>query len=214
MSTNERWNEKISGQNILSEKPCKQALNADNDIGDIFYGDQSNNIACDQEITNKQYDMYSNKFYNEGFREALSVLDDKAGAGTSDSKDEHILQSSFDQGYETAFVISKQLYTVRTAIKTYLELLKVDNTNIKHVSELEKLNLDLDAAKIKLDKLVQGEIVILVPPQSQASDTWNKFNSSHEKIVELDEKWRSTFNDIINLQDLGLRCTRLLGTYI
>lgn len=181
------------------------------DIEDIFYGDQTDNIACDQEIANKQYDKYGTRFYNEGFREALSLLQDEAGV---DASKENILQASFDQGYETAFVTSKQLFSAITAVKTYLELGKKDNSEAfssEHVSDLEKLNLDLDAAKIKLDELVKDGIGVSVTPESKASDSVNTNNSSQQSIVELDERWRSKINDIINLQDLRMRSTKLLG---
>ena len=109
MSTNENSKETTCAQIKLGEDSTKQLLKADYNSED-FYGDQSDNIAFDQEIANKQFDKYASKFYNEGFREALSFLEDEAGEDASNSKDDHILQTSFDQGYETVFVISKQLF--------------------------------------------------------------------------------------------------------
>jgi hypothetical protein len=109
MSTDETSKEKTCDQTNLDENSTKQMLKEDNDIEDIFYGDQNDNVAFDQEIANKHFDNYGTKFYNEGFREALSFLEDEAGVDSSNAKDDHILQTSFDQGYETAFVISKQL---------------------------------------------------------------------------------------------------------
>jgi hypothetical protein len=95
MSTDETSKEKTCDQTNLDENSTKQMLKEDNDIEDIFYGDQNDNVAFDQEIANKHFDNYGTKFYNEGFREALSFLEDEAGVDSSNAKVALILQMRF-----------------------------------------------------------------------------------------------------------------------
>ena len=90
------------------------------DIEDVF--DQNEDVAFNREFANRQYKTYSSKFYNEGFREALSNLEEEAGADDSDLNDEKALQIAFDEGYQTAFSISKKLSILISAVKTYLDL--------------------------------------------------------------------------------------------
>ena len=71
-----------------------QNVSVVDDIEDIF--DQTVQVADEKQFADKQYDKYTGRFYNEGFREALSALQDQAEGGKVNSNDENILQKSFN----------------------------------------------------------------------------------------------------------------------
>lgn len=151
-----RENSPREGQHSPFERNLKQSSTTNTDIDDIF--DQTDNVHYEKELANKQYDKYVGKFYNEGFREALYFLEDEAGAQPTNSKNEHALQISFDKGYETAFILAKEVTTLRNAAKIHLEFAKDDPDVISSndLTELQKLSSDLDSAKVKIDELVNG----------------------------------------------------------
>ena len=91
------------------------------DVDDIF--DQTDSATFEQEFSNRQYDKYVSKFYNEGYREALSDLEDKASTETSESEN-NVLQTAFDKGYNSAFLVSKKLATLSASVKTHLMIYK------------------------------------------------------------------------------------------
>ena len=227
MTSNANSTDKLRDQTHQGEDSINQNLCLDGDIEDTFYGRQTNDLDYDQEITNRQYDQYITRFYNQGFRAAMLAFNNEE-RDINNSNDIHILQKSFDQGYQTAFVISKQLFTISTGVKTYLELLEKDNIDkrvptenstahlfqpfsVHLVSNIEKLNLDLDIAIVELGQLVNDEVEIQIISKSKTSTTETNNNNSKERIAELDEKWRSKINNTLNLQNLQIRASELLG---
>jgi len=179
------------------------------DIDDIF--DQSVELNCDKEFANKQYDKYVESFYNAGFREALTFIEDESSADAINSE-EHALQSSFDKGYETAFTTSRKLSTLISAVKTYIDFLK-ENTEPQlqeNLRELESLNLELDAAKLKLNDLVKSSAVALIDDGLAEKNKIDTNITVQQRIANLDEKWCSKLSDTINLPDLQTRCNKLL----
>jgi hypothetical protein len=190
-------------------------------------------VANQTEFANKRYDKYTARFYNEGFREALSAVQDEADGlkTTANSNAENILQKSFDCGYASCFQVARQLSTARVALKVYLEMYKDDGAivnnrtstgndhgveDVSHVKlrELKRLNLDLDEAQIKLAELVKSGIdSAAVIPSFKTSDTANdnNLNDHQSRIVELDQSWRSKINDLIDFKGLSKRMVELLG---
>ena len=114
MSRYEKSTEETLGQKKLNGSPNKQYVNAADDIEDTF--DQGDEIANEKQFANKEYDKYTEKFYNEGFREALFALEEQAAEGTSNSNNENVLQASFDQGYASALKIALQLFSAKSAL--------------------------------------------------------------------------------------------------
>ena len=205
-------NKATCGIDNPSGEPVNQISATGTDIDDVFYGDQTDNLLCDTEFSNKQYDRYVGKFYNEGFREALSFLEDEAGGDTSSSKDEHVLQISFDKGYESAFEISKQLSTLSNAIRTYLELSKNAPKTILNaeLSDIEKLCADLEEAKLKLGELVNGGAIASTTNNDTREDTKEPNMSIQQKLANIDENWHSKLSEIIYLPDLQKKCQLFL----
>ena len=231
MSATENSSDKLCNQTTSDEDPTKPNLCLDNNIEDTFYGSQKDDVDGDQEIANRHYDEYISKFYNQGFREAMLVFKNEEGEDVNYSNGIHVLQKSFDQGYQTAFVISKELSTASTAVKTYLELLKEDTINptnhtddstghgslhtfsVDHLRKLEQLNVDLDTAKVELGQLTTNEAIdTKVTPEPETGRTDITNNSSEERIAEIDANWRFKIKDALsNLQDLQIRCSELLS---
>ena len=151
-----RENNPHEGQHRPYEQDQKQLSTTNTDIDDIF--DQTDNVHYEKELANKQYDKYVGKFYNEGFREALSFLEDDAAAQQPDSRNEHALQMSFDKGYETAFAAAKQFSTLRNGVKTYLELVKdaPDSLSNNELTELKNVDLELDTEFVKFEELIKN----------------------------------------------------------
>ena len=84
-------------------------------------------------------------------------------------------------------------------VKIYLELLKKDSIDkrvptenstahlfqpfsVHLVSDIEKLNLDLDIAIVELGQLVNDELEIQITPKSKTSTTETTNNSSKERM--------------------------------
>ena len=137
-------------QNVNKSSPTNT------DIDDVF--DQTDDVNHEQQFAQKQYDRYVGKFYNEGFREALSFLEDEAGAQPTNSENVHALQNSFDKGYETAFAAAKQFSTLRNGVKTYLEFVKdaPDLLSNNELTELKNIDIELDTEFLKFDELIKN----------------------------------------------------------
>ena len=205
-----RENNPQEAQHSPYEQHQKQLSTTNTDIDDIF--DQTDNVHYEKELANKQYDKYVGKFYNEGFREALSFLEDDAAAQQPDSKNEHALQMSFDKGYETAFVLAKQITTLKNAANVYLELAK-DDPNIlssNDLTELQKLSIEIDSAKVKLDEHVNGGAIAATVDKYANQGTKNTNISIAHQVDKLDENWCSKLPEIISLQELRNRCKLIL----
>ena len=172
------------------------------DIENIF--DQSNEIDCDKDFANKQYDKYVENFYNAGYREALSFVEDEAGADTFNSE-EHALQLAFDKGYETAFITAKNISILANAVRTHLVFIRNNSDPLlqANLHELESLNLELDLAKIKLEEVVGSSSIA----ENNKSD---KIFTVKQRIVKIDDEWSSKLSDTINLPDLQKKCKVLL----
>ena len=195
------------------DQNLKESSTPNTDIDDIF--DQTDNVHYEKELANKQYDKYVGTFYNEGFREALSFLEDEAGAQPTNSKNEHALQISFDKGYETAFIIAKQVATLGNAAKIKLEFAKDDPDILSsnELTELQKLSTDLDLARAKIDELVSGGTI--TASGDNGTEQEKNTNISIEKEVDrLDANWCSKLTEIICLHELRDRCKVILDIVV
>jgi hypothetical protein len=209
-----RENSHREGQHSPFERNLKQSSTTNTDIDDIF--DQTDNVHYEKELANKQYDKYVGKFYNEGFREALYFLEDEAGAQPTNSKNEHALQISFDKGYETAFILAKEVTTLRNAAKIYLEFAKDDPDVLlsNDLTELQKLSTDLDLAKVKIDELVNGGTITATVDKDSEQQAKNTNISIEQEVDRLDGNWCSKFTEIIRLQELRNRCKLILDIVV
>lgn len=187
---------------------AKNQTTPDKDIEDIF--DQNDDLTTEREFSNRQYKSYSEKFYNEGFREALSDLEDEAKEEAQNVNEEKALQIAFDRGYQSAFSIAKKLSVLSSAAKTYLELkaIELPQDTLKDIIEI---NIALDTAKDQLNNLVrQNENTIAISDQSPKRSESNKQVYAQQKAEEINKQWSLRLSERLNLTDLEMRCEKLL----
>ena len=177
------------------------------DVDDIF--DQTDSATFEQEFSNRQYDKYVSKFYNEGYREALSDLEDKASTETSESEN-NVLQTAFDKGYNSAFLVSKKLATLSASVKTYLKAYKNISGSevIQKKQQLENISVEIETTELSIKDFLKG---YESTPKKEQYDT--KL-STEQQIANIDEEWCSKFRDIVDLEDLQNRCANLLDIEI
>ena len=131
---------------------AKTQTTPNKDIEDIF--DQNDDLTTEREFSNKQYKSYSEKFYNEGFREALSDLEDEAKDEAQTVNEVKALQISFDTGYQSAFSIAKKLSVLSSAAKTYLNLKAVGQPK-DNLEDVIEINNALDTAHDQLNNHIR-----------------------------------------------------------
>ena len=231
MSRHENSTEETCGQRKLNGSPNKQCVKAADDIEDTF--DQSDEVANEKEFANKTYDKYTERFYNEGFREALFALQEQAAEGTISSNDETLLQASFDQGYASALHVALQLSTAKSAVESYLELSKRDkvtyskgNTNEitdqavsepvsnERLIEIDKLNSDLDEAQTKLTDLIEYRNSSCATDLNADMTKRNHGYDNQNRVNEIDQMWKYKINELFDLQVLKERTATLLNINI
>lgn len=173
------------------------------DVEDIF--DQTDDATSEQEFSNRQYDKYASKFYNEGYREALSNLEDIASTETSESEN-NVLQTGFDKGYNSAFLVSKKLATLSASVKTHLKMYKtVSGSEVNQKKQqLENISVEIETTELRIKDFLNG---YESTPKMEQYDT--KL-STEQQIANLDEDWCSKFRDIVDLDDLHHRCVNLI----
>lgn len=187
---------------------AKNQTTPDKDIEDIF--DQNDDLTTEREFSNRQYKSHSEKFYNEGFREALSDLEDEAKEEAQNVNEEKSLQIAFDRGYQSAFSIAKKLSVLSSAAKTYLELnaTELPQDTLKDIIEI---NIALDTAKDQLNNLVrQNENTIAISEQSPKRSESNKQVNAQQKSEEINKQWSLRLSERLNLTDLEMKCKKLL----
>ena len=178
------------------------------DIDDVF--DQNEDIAFNREFANRQYKAYTSKFYNEGFREALSNLEDKAGEDDSDLNDEKALQIAFDEGYQTAFSISKKLSILISAVKAYSDL-KCANLTEDELKDLKELDSDLTVAQDKLHYLLRQNENLGVNEISTTNDDTNMQVNPKERTKIIDKQWCHQIKESFDYINLEKRCKAILN---
>ena len=178
------------------------------DIEDVF--DQNEDVAFNREFANRQYKAYTSKFYNEGFREALSNLEDKAGEDDSDFYDEKALQIAFDKGYQTAFSISKKLSILISAVKTYSDL-KCANLTEDKLKDLKELDSDLTVAQDKLHYLLRQNENKPANEISTTNDNTHMEINPKERTKIIDKQWCHQFKESLDFINLEKRCKAILN---
>ena len=178
------------------------------DIEDVF--DQNEDVAFNREFADRQYKTYTSKFYNEGFREALSNLEDEAGADDSELNDEKALQIAFDEGYQTAFSISKKLSILISAVKTYLDL-KCANLTEGILKDLKELDSDLTVAQDKLLYLLRQNENLPVNEISTTNVDTNMQVNPRERTKIIDKQWCHQLKESVDFINLEKRCTAILN---
>ena len=178
------------------------------DIEDVF--DQNEDVAFNREFADRQYKTYTSKFYNEGFREALSNLEDEAGADDSELNDEKALQIAFDEGYQTAFSISKKLSILISAVKTYLDL-KCANLTEDILKDLKELDSDLTVAQDKLLYLLRQNENLPVNEISTTNVDTNMQVNPRERTKIIDKQLCHQLKESVDFINLEKRCTAILN---
>ena len=172
------------------------------DVDDIF--DQTDSATFEQEFSNRQYDKYVSKFYNEGYREALSHLEDNASTKTSESEN-NVLQTAFDKGYNSTFLVSKKLATLSASVKTHLMIYKNISGSevIQKKQQLENISVEIKTTEMRIKDFLKGY-------ESTPKKEHDTKLSTEQQIANLDEEWCSKLRDIVDLDDLQHRCANLL----
>ena len=173
------------------------------DVDDIF--DQTDSATFEQEFSNRQYDKYVSKFYNEGYREALSDLEDKASTETSESEN-NVLQTAFDKGYNSAFLVSKKLATLSASVKTHLKIYKNISGSevIQKKQQLENISVEIETTELRIKYFLKGY------ESTSKKEQYDTKLSTEQQIANHDEEWCSKFRHIVDLDDLQHRCVSLL----
>ena len=187
---------------------AKTQTTPNKDIEDIF--DQNDDLTTEREFSNKQYKSYSEKFYNEGFREALSDIEDEAKDQAQNVNEEKALQISFDTGYQSAFSIAKKLSVLSSAAKTYLNLKAVGQPK-DNLEDIIEINNALDTAHDQLNNHIkQNENSQAIIQQSLKSCESDKQVYAQQKTEEINKQWSLRLSESLNLTNLETKCKKLL----